>query len=140
QLAQSPMYAPSVFNFFRPGYVPGNSRVGAFGLVNPEAQITHETSVPGYLNFMRTTISTGVGTSSGGVRDIQPDYTAELALAGNPDALVDRVVLLLTGSLSTTTRNRIRDAVATVAATDARNRVNLAIFLVMASPEYIFQD
>ncbi len=140
QLAQSPMYSPSVFNFFRPGYIPGNSKVGAFGLVNPEAQITNETTVAGYLNFMRGAIGNGVGTASGGVRDIQPDYAAELALAGTPDALVDRVILLLNGSLSDSTRTRIRDAVATVSATDARNRVNLAIFLVMASPEYIFQN
>jgi uncharacterized protein (DUF1800 family) len=140
QLAQSPMYSPSVFNFFRPGYVPGNSRVGALGLVNPEAQITNETTVAGYLNFMRGAIQNGVGTASAGVRDIQPDYSAELALAGNPDALVDRVALLLAGTLSDTTRTRIRDAVATVPANVARNRVNLAIFLVMASPEYIFQN
>ena len=140
QLAQSPMYSPSVFNFFRPGYIPGNSKVGAFGLVNPEAQITNETTVAGYLNFMRGAISTGIGTSNGGVRDIQPDYSAEQALAGNPDALVDRVILLLNGTVSDTTRTRIRDAVATVSATDTRNRVNLAIFLVMASPEYIFQN
>jgi uncharacterized protein (DUF1800 family) len=147
QLAESPMYSPSVFNFFRPGYSPSNSRVGNTGLVAPEAQIINETSIAGYLNFMRSAISTGVGTSVLGVRDIQPDYTAELALAANPDALVDRVGLLLTGnSLSATTRTRIRDAVATVTigtanpANDQRNRVNLAIFLTMASPEYIFQN
>lgn len=147
QLAQSPMYSPSVFNFFRPGYSPPNSRVSNIGLVAPEAQIINETSVAGYLNYMRAAISTGVGTSVAGVRDIQPDYTAELALAGNPDALVDRVSLLLTGNtLSATTRTRIRDAVATVnigtanPANDQRNRVNLAIFLTMASPEYIFQN
>jgi uncharacterized protein (DUF1800 family) len=140
QLAQSPMYSPSVFNFFRPGYVPGNSKVGAFGLVNPEAQITNETTVAGYLNFIRGAIQNGVGSTSNGVRDIQPNYTSELALAGNPDALVDRVVLLLSGAISDSTRTRIRDAVATVSSTDARNRVNLAVFLVMASPEYIFQN
>ncbi|MBL8519579.1 MAG: DUF1800 domain-containing protein [Betaproteobacteria bacterium] len=140
QLAQSPMYSPSVFNFFRPGYIPGNSRVGALGLVNPEAQITNETTVAGYLNFMRGAIGNGVGTASGGVRDIQPDYSAEQALASNPDALVDRVVTLLNGTISDTTRTRIRDAVASVAATDTRNRVNMAVFLVMASPEYIFQN
>jgi uncharacterized protein (DUF1800 family) len=147
QLAQSPMYSPSVFNFFRPGYIPPNSRVGNVALVAPEAQIINETSVAGYLNFMRGVISTGAGTSVAGVRDIQPDYSAELALAANPDALVDRIGLLLTGStLSATTRTRIRDAVATVnigtanPANDQRNRVNLAIFLTMASPEYIFQN
>lgn len=146
QLAQSPMYSPSVFNFFRPGYVPSNTRVGNLGLVSPEAQITHETSIPGYLNYMRSVITSGIGATANGARDIQADYSAELALASNPDALVDRVNLLLAaGNLSTTTRNRIRDAVASVAigtanpTNDQRNRVNLAIYLTMASPEYIYQ-
>ena len=147
QLGQTPTYSPSVFNFFRPGYVPPNSKVGAAGLVAPEAQITNETSVAGYLNYMRGVITSGIGTTTNGVRDIQADYSAELALAGNPDALIDRVALLLSaGNLSATTRASIRTAVASVnigattAATDQRNRVNLAVFLVMASPDYIFQN
>ena len=141
------MYAPSVFNFFRPGYIPPNSRVGTAGLVSPEAQITHETSIAGYLNYMRSVITSGIGNTSNGVRDIQADYSAELALASNPDALIDRVSLLLIGrDLSATARATIRAAVASVTigtaspATDQRNRVNLAIYLVMSSPEYIFQN
>ena len=147
QLAQTPMYAPSVFNFFRPGYIPPSSRVGAAGLVSPEAQITNETSIPGYLNYMRGVITSGIGTTVNGVRDIQADYSVELALANNPDALIDRVALLLAaGNLSATTRASIRAAITSVnigtttAATDQRNRVNLAVYLVMASPEYIFQN
>ncbi len=147
QLSQSPMRSPSVFNFFRPGFIPPNSKSGAIGLVAPEAQITSETSVAGYLNYMRTNISSGMGTSTGGVRDIQPDYSAEIALATDPDRLVDRVNLLLTaGRLSTTVRNQIRDAVAGVAIgssnpdADKKNRVYLAIYLTMAAPEYILQN
>ncbi len=146
QLAQTPMYSPSVFNFFRPGYTPPNSRVGLLGLVAPEAQITHETSVAGYLNYMRTALTSGVGTRNNNVLDIQPDYTAELALASNPDQLIDRVSLLLTGgALSANTRTLIRNAVTSVNIgtnnpdADRRNRVSLAIYLTMASPEYIFQ-
>ena len=147
QLGQSPMVAPSVFNFFRPGYIPPNSRIGALGLTAPEMQITNENSMAGYLNFIRGVINAGTGTRVNNVLDIQADYSAELALAANPDLLVDRVNLLLTGgSLSTTTRTAIRNAVATVAigsntsAADSRNRVNLAIFLTMSSPDYLFQN
>ena len=32
---------------FPPGYIPATARWGAFGLVNPEAQITNETTVAG---------------------------------------------------------------------------------------------
>ena len=147
QLGQTPMYAPSVFNFFRPGYIPPSSRVGTLGLASPEAQITNETSIAGYLNYIRGVTNAGVGTSLNGVRDIQADYSAELALANNPAALVDRVSLLLTGgNLSATSRANTLAAVtsvnigSTTAATDLRNRVNLAVFFVMASPEYIFQN
>jgi uncharacterized protein (DUF1800 family) len=148
QLAQSPMRSPSVFNFYRPGYVPPNSRVGSANLVAPEMQITTETSVAGYLNFMRGVITSGIGvTGTGGTRDIQADYGPELALAANPDQLVDRVNLLLTGNkLSPTTRTLIRDAIASVNIgttnpdADRRNRVNLAIYLTMASTEYLLQN
>ncbi len=147
QLSQMPMYAPSVFNFFRPGYIPPNSNVGAAGMFAPEAQIINETSIPGYLNYMRGVITSGIGARTNNVLDIQANYNAELSLANNPDALIDRVALLLTaGNLSATTRATIRAAIASVnigtttAAADQRNRVNLAIYLLMASPEYIFQN
>lgn len=146
-LAQSPMRSPTVFNFFRPGYVPPNSSIGNAGLVSPEMQITNETSVAGYINFMRTAISAGAGATVNGVRDIQPDYTAELGLANDPDALLDRVSMLLTGGVLTqATRTAIRTAIASVPIgtanpnNDRRNRVNMAIYLLMASPEYIVQN
>ena len=101
----------------------------------------------GYLNYMRGVVTSGIGTTTNNIRDIQADYNTELVLAGNPDALVDRVSLLLTaGKLSASTRANVLAAVSSVsvgtttAATDQRNRVNLAIYLIMASPEYIFQN
>ncbi len=51
-LGQSPLQAPSVFNFFRPGYVPPGDQLGALRITAPEFQITNESSVAGYLNFM----------------------------------------------------------------------------------------
>jgi uncharacterized protein (DUF1800 family) len=145
QLGQTPMRSPSVFNFYRPGYVPPNTSIAAAGLVSPEMQITGETSVVGYLNLMRDVIPNGIGNS----RDIKADYVTELALADTPDKLVDRInLLLLANRMSPTLRSQILAAVnsvaisstnATSAATARKNRVNLAIFLAMASPEYIVQ-
>jgi hypothetical protein len=142
------MYAPSVFNFFRPGYIPPNSRIGVAGLVAPEMQITNETSMAGYLNYVRGVVNAGIGTrGTNNALDIQADYSAELALANNPDLLVDRVNLLLVGgNLSSATRALIRNGVASVNIgtanpnADLRNRVNLAIFMTMATPEYLFQN
>jgi uncharacterized protein (DUF1800 family) len=144
QLGQSPMYSPSVFNFYRPGFSPPNSKVGNANLVSPEAQITNETSVAGYLNFMRTAIQQGLGTSTNGVRDIQPNYSAELQLVNDPVALVDRMnVLLAGGKLSSATKTIIVDAVASINPTSdaARlNRIYTTIYLTMAAPEYILQN
>ena len=146
-LGQAPMRSPSVFNFYRPGYVPPNTAIATAGLVAPEMQITHESSVAGYLNTMRSAIGGGVG--SGSPRDVQPDYGEVIGLADRPDALVDRLgMLLAAGDLSPELRAQLIDAVGSVAvsttnaqsaATARLNRVKLAIFLIMASPDYLVQ-
>ncbi len=144
-LSQSAMRSPTVFNFYRPGYVPPNTSIATAGLVAPELQIVNEVSVVGYSNFMRLAgLNNGLGSSS--PRDIQPDYTAELALADNADLLIDRVSLFLTaGSMSAATRTIIRDAVNSIAmpttaqATARLNRVRLAVFFTLSSPEYLVQ-
>jgi len=136
RLGQSPMRSPSVFNFFRPGYVPPNSLLGSNNITAPEFQLCNESTVAGYLNYMQTVISSGAG-------DVKPNYTAELALAADAAALVDRIVLLLTANgLSAATLSVIATAVGSISAsTDAGklNRVQAAILLVMASPEYLVQ-
>jgi len=81
RLGQSPLRSPSVFNFFRPGYVPPNSAIGSAGLVAPEFQITNESSVVGYLNYMQRAVSTGIG-------DVVADYSNLLPLADNAQSLV----------------------------------------------------
>ncbi|MFO1302023.1 MAG: DUF1800 domain-containing protein [Burkholderiaceae bacterium] len=146
-LGQTPMRSPSVFNFYRPGYVPPNTDIAAAGLVAPEMQITHESSVAGYLNTLRSAISSGIG--SGSPRDVQPDYGEVIGLADRPDALVDRIgAMLIAGDMSPELRAQAIDAVGSVAvstsnaqsaATARLNRVKLAIFLVMASPDYLVQ-
>lgn len=139
QLAQTPMRAPSVFNFFRPGFVPPNTNLAAADLVAPEFQITHEISVAAYANFIQSIVPNGIGTGS----DVKADYTALNGIADNPDALVARVNLLLAyESLSPATVAAIRDAVNAVpiTANNARqNRTSLAIYLVMTSPEFLVQ-
>ena len=143
-LGQSAMRSPSVFNFYRPGYVPPNTAIAAANLVAPEFQIIHEVSVAGYANFMRTAVLSGVGSNT--PRDIQPDYAAELALASDPDRLIDRIDLLLTyGTLSAETRSAIRDAVNSVSINTAnttpgrQNRVYLATLFALSAPEFVVQ-
>jgi uncharacterized protein (DUF1800 family) len=131
RLGQSPLRSPSVFNFFRPGYVPP-----ALGVVAPEFQIVNESSVVGYVNYMQNAISKGVG-------DVKADYAALLPMADNVPALVDEINLVLAaGQLGSDSVTLIRNAVAGMATgTDAAraNRVYAALTLVMASPEFIVQ-
>ena len=136
RLGQSPLRSPSVFNFFRPGYVPPNSLLGTNGITAPEFQLCNESTVAGYLNFMQTAIASGVG-------EVKPSYTAEMALATDVQALLNRVALLLAANgLSAATLATIITAVTSIKAdTDAGklNRIHATVLLVMASPEYLIQ-
>jgi uncharacterized protein (DUF1800 family) len=133
-LGQSPLRSPSVFNFFRPGYVPPGSSLAALSLVAPEFQIANESSVVGYLNYMQTTIASGRG-------DVRADYTSWVPLADDPPALVAQLDLLLAGGqLELATRSMITTtvgAMTTGSDTARRNRLYAAILLVMASPEFL---
>ena len=145
---QTPMKAPTVFNFFRPGYVPPNTTIASKpGLVAPEFQIAHEVSVATYANTMQNWVPNGLGTVPAGSgltgNDVRPQYTAARALAGNADQLADHLNLMLTANaLDPATRNSIRDAIATIPATAnnaAANRVNLGVFMTMMTPEFLVQ-
>ena len=145
-LGQSPMSSPSVFNFFRPGYVPpGTTAVGGRMLNAPEFQIVDEVTTAGYVNTMNLAITSGIGTSA----DVRSAYAAELAVANDANQLVSRMDrLLLSGQMSPTLRARVLEAVNSITvppspqaqADQARlNRVRTAVLLVMASSEYLVQ-
>ena len=135
-LAQSPLRSPSVFNFFRPGYVPPNSPLGTAALVAPEFQIANESSVVGCVNFMQRAVA-------GAVADLTPDYTSLLAVADDARALLDEINLVLAANqLGATTVATLATAVQSMASgtdTTRRNRINAALVLVLAAPEFIVQ-
>jgi hypothetical protein len=133
-LGQSPLRSPSVFNFFRPAYVPPNSAFSASGLVAPELQLTNESTVAGYLNFMQSLVA-------GSISDIVPDYSTLLTLADNPAALVTEInTVVAAGQLGAGTQTLIVSAINAMSrANDAamRQRVNAAMLLVLAAPEFV---
>ncbi|CAB5723879.1 Protein of uncharacterised function (DUF1800) [Delftia tsuruhatensis] len=156
RLGQSPLRSGSVFNFFRPGYVPPSTTLATAGSVAPEFQIVTETSVSGYLNFMQNVIRFGYyvnapdlpqgGSSAANGFDITCSYANLLPLVGDATALVRKVALLLSaGQVSAATQARIVAALdatpvtATSSAAARLNRVAAAVLLVMASPEYLVQ-
>jgi uncharacterized protein (DUF1800 family) len=140
-IGQTPLSAPSVFNFYRPGFVPPGSAIATAGLVAPELQINTESQVTSYLNFMRGVVEEGYGADNS--KDVRCSYATEMALAANPVALIDRVDLLLTGQrLSLATRNAMRtaiDSVPTTATDAARTRARIAVFLALCSADFLVQ-
>ena len=136
RLGQSPLRSPSVFNFFRPGYVPPGTTLGTAALTAPEFQLTNESTVVGYANWMQTVVGSGVG-------EVKGDYTPWVSLATAPTALFDELnTLLAAGQLGLASRATITSAVGSMAsATDANklNRVYATVWLIMCSPEYLVQ-
>ncbi|MES2949368.1 MAG: DUF1800 domain-containing protein [Pseudomonadota bacterium] len=156
QLGQSPLRSPSVFNYFRPGYVPPSTALSATQTPAPEFQLVNESSVGGYLNYMQGVIRNGIfvnapdlpqsASNATNGYDITAAYTTELALVLDTTALVKRLNLILcAGQMSAATQTLIVTAlnaiVVTPASTDAvkLNRVAAGVFLVMASSEYLIQ-
>ena len=145
-LGQQAFSSPSVFNFYRPGYVAPGTNAGEQDLTVPEFQIVNESSSIGYLNFM-TDFAFDRGSQRN--RDIEtftPDYTEELALLETPAALVDHLDDLLTGGrMSDAEKADIVDIVSTVeirtntpenTAADQEDAVQTAVTLVLNSPSY----
>ena len=137
KLGQSPMRSPSVFNFFRPGYVPPTSEIAALGLAAPEFQITTESSVAGYVNFMQRAVN------GQGIGDVRADYTSLVAITTDSAALLDEINLVLAaGQLPASRLASLKTALDTInVSTDSGklNRVHAALTLVLAAPEYIAQ-
>ncbi|MBW8880751.1 MAG: DUF1800 domain-containing protein [Asticcacaulis sp.] len=154
-LSQAALDAPSVFNFWRPGYVPPQTTLGRNNFVAPEFQGANEVSVAGYINTLQYTINYGIGDWQGDTigNDVQLNLAAEFAMAEDPNALVDHLNrLLLYGQMSSKLRAHVVTAINSVELgtlaegwtqediDNAKlNRVRTAIFLTMASPDYLSQ-
>ena len=158
QLGQTPMRSPSVFNFYRPGYVPPNTKAGKQGLAVPEMQITHETTVAGYANYMISGVMYGFGQN--GVdwqakrRDVQLDTAPLLASVDKSEALADLVLARLLGPApNDALRTEIVAAVDSIALpelkpdgsnkdwveTSKKYRVSAALAIALVSPEFLIQ-
>lgn len=138
RLGQSPMRSPSVFNFFRPGYVPPGTSLAAQGLVGPEFQITHESSVAGYVNFVQAIVA-----GSNRIGDVRANYASLQPLVSDSAALLAELNLVLAANqMSDATLALLKTALDSIAVTtDAgkNNRLYAALTLVMVAPEYIAQ-
>ncbi len=136
-LGQSPLLAPSVFNFYSPFYTPPGEAARQ-GVVAPEFQITTEISVVGSLNFFSRLINDqGYGNDKSKVK---MDFAAWEAAAANRDALLDKAnTVLFAGGMSTTTRATMAKAIDRINATDKTRRVKAALMLTAVAPDFVIQ-
>ena len=134
QLGQRLFYPASVFNYYPPTYVlPGTVALA------PEFAIQNSSTAINRYNFTNT-LSFGtiapLATLPGAI-GTKPDWTALAALARNPNALLDKLnVLLLHGTMPAAMRASIVPAINAIAATDPLTRAKTAFYLVVTSPQY----
>jgi uncharacterized protein (DUF1800 family) len=141
-VAQRALSAPSVFGYFRPGYVPPNTAFSAQGTTAPEFQIVNESTTAGWVNTVDSMVGLGLGWT-GTQRDVSSSLSELTALAarGDGQGLLQYIDLLLfAGRMSAELKQDILDAIGGVGlATPASqlNRARVALLLAMASPEYL---
>ena len=157
---EEPLKAPSVFNFYLPSYSPPGLLAQA-GLVAPELQIVNASSGTTAPNYFWNHITGGL--HRWGVGDATKNVTLNLdqemllnvpAAAVNdpypslaaldPDPLIRRLDLVLTGgTLSPGSFQIIREALSRIGPGSGwewpENRLKLAIYLIVCSPEFAVQ-
>jgi uncharacterized protein (DUF1800 family) len=135
-LGQTPLRAPTVFNFFEPGFaLPGEIAQG--GLVSPEFQIATETTVVGAANLFLTVLG-GAGRNGPFRFDLTPFLAPQVT---SDEALLDRLDLLLfAGGMSDATRGILRTALADAAfPRQPEQRVTTLFWLASLAPESVAQ-
>ncbi len=139
------VFAPvSVFSYFRPGYVPPGTTLASAGAVAPEFQIVNEGSTAAWANLARSMAGGGIGWT-GTAADLVSPMTTPISLvsSGDANALVEHLNLLLfAGTMSAELKFDLLDAISGVGGSDAAsqsNRARIALFVALASPEYLVQ-
>jgi uncharacterized protein (DUF1800 family) len=146
-LGQHPMSSPSVFNFFQPDFAPSGP-IARAGLVAPEFQVTTDASVlwianlATYFLFEQPAFPVDVSLLRPGSIEEEDvvlafDFSDEIAVAGDIDALLDRLDLLLTyGTMSSGTRQTIARVLEDPMLVDPELRVRVAVHFILMSPDY----
>ena len=130
EFGQTPLFSPTVFNFFSPDYVaPG--LIALAGLKSPEFQITTETTVVEQANTIYAALFW---------QDIPLDLSLEESMAGNPSTLVDYLNrVFMNGAMSDPMRNILIDTIGKLPVDEPEERVLSGLWLVLNSPEYVIE-
>jgi uncharacterized protein (DUF1800 family) len=136
---QHVLSAPSVFNFYSPSFSPAGELADA-GLTAPEFQITDASTVVGMTNLIAYALFSEQSIDSpDGFADLTLDLSDYEDLAGDPEALLDRIDLVFFAStMDSDTRNAILAALQPLGS-DLTLRTQVALYLALASPAYAVQ-
>lgn len=154
---QHPMSSPTVFNFYRPDYVP-NSDFAYQQLVGPEFQILNSSTSSNYINYMLLALMGDYLNGRYGIRlphlineyslipyiSDQEAFKAELTdplwmdLAYSPSDLLDYLdILLVNGMLDETTKESIVESIQPDSLLDAPDKSYYALFMIMIHPDFL---
>ncbi|MEO5714697.1 MAG: DUF1800 family protein [Luteolibacter sp.] len=156
---EEPFKAPSVFNFYLPSHSPPGLLAQA-GLVAPEFQIINASSGVTAPNYFWNAITGGLHRwGANATKNVKLNLDQEMLMnvpaaavndpspslaALDPDALIRRLDLVLTGgTLTPGSFQIIREALNRIGPGSGwewpENRLKLAIYLIVSSPEFAVQ-
>ena len=133
-LGQTLFYSPSVFNYYPPDHV-----LAGTAIVAPEFAIQNSSTFMNRDNVANTLAFGTIGplATYPGATGTQPDWTALQAVAGDANALADKLDMgMLHGAMPSTMRTGLVTAVDAIPATDTLTRARTAYYLVLTSSEY----
>lgn len=130
---QMPLYSPTVFNFYRPDYTPPGVLVEA-NLDGPAFEIANSYTAVSLPNRLWTIADRGFYIS--GRYHFTPDYNDFMPYVDDSDTLLDYInVVVCAGGMRAETRSIIKTNLANTALSDPVEKVRLAVYLALMSPE-----
>ena len=127
-LGQNPFQSPSVFNFYRPGFVAPGTETGELNLTAPEFQLVNDGTVITFHNFIYTWILRGSG-------DMSLNFGKEEGMGVVP--LVDHLDMKMTGNAMTDyEKQRIVEILNMMPPSHSRLRVAAAVQLIVDSAAF----
>ena len=158
RIEQIPIYSPTVFNFFQPDYIPdGDLKIAQ--KYAPEFQLLNSQTLTGYINGLNRWLINDdpnefwqlfTGETYKADQDPRFDLSPDYSLARNDKLpqLLDKYNLILAhGSITKGNIEIIRKAIASMPYAENTSgvpdpdkcfrRVRIAIYLIMASPDYL---
>ena len=158
EMGQHPMAAPTVFNFFLPTYAPSGP-ISDSSLVAPEFELLNSANSIKYINLIADMCLGGTYMESitmahpddigipwwdAGINspedNVTLDFEDEIILASNDvQAMVDRLNILLAGGTASSETLDIISTLIDVEGIAPADRVKLALYLLLISPDYIIQ-